>query len=158
MKWLVAGVFLLSPMAGLASPTPLAKGQAPSGGGDAGPQPIATMKQLMVDVIHPASNALLLIVSRGGPADDREWADARRSAMTLAESGNLLLMRNRAAAWAADVKLLTDAGTSAYKAAEAKDVKALAATSDRLDASCTASHKHTRPNVFPTSSPGSPSR
>src|SRR5689334_15617633 len=115
MKWLLLGAFL-------------AGAQADS------PQPVATMKQLMVDVIHPASNALLLLMNRGGPASDREWAEARRNALTLAEAGNLLAMRNRASAWTADAKLLTDAGAAAYKAAEAKDVKALAATSDRIDA------------------------
>ena len=70
-----------------------------------------------MDVIHPASNSLLLAVNRGGPGDDKAWAEARRSAMTLAESGNLLIMRNRAAAWVADARLLTDAGTAAYRAA-----------------------------------------
>jgi hypothetical protein len=113
------------------------------------PQPVATMKQLMVDVIHPASNALLLLSSRGGPSDDKEWREARRSAMTLAESGNLLILRNRAATWVADARLLTEAGAAAYKAAEARDAKALAALSPRIDASCTACHKHSRPTVFP---------
>src|SRR5262245_16325011 len=73
-------------------------------------QPVATMKQLMVEIIHPASNEIVLIVNRGGPNDDRECAAVRRSAMTLAESGNLLIMRNRAAAWVADAKTLTGVG------------------------------------------------
>jgi hypothetical protein len=138
MKWLLVGVFLVSPA--LAA-------QAPS---DA-PQPVASTKQLMLDIIHPASNSLLLLVNRGGPADDKEWAEARRSALILAESGNLLMMRNRAAGWTADAKLLTDAGAAAYKSVEAKDVKALAATSERIDAACTSCHKHSRPTVFPAS-------
>lgn len=112
-------------------------------------QPVATMKQLMLDVIHPASNSVLLSISRGGPSDDKEWADVRRGAMTLAESGNLLIMRNRAAAWVADAKLLTDAGTAAYKAADAKDGRALSALADRIDASCTTCHKRFRTGVFP---------
>ena len=62
MKWLLVGLFLA--------------GQAES------PQPVATMKQLMVDVIHPASNGLLLLINRGGPAGDREWAEARRTLRT----------------------------------------------------------------------------
>ena len=111
-------------------------------------QPVATMKQLMVDVIHPASNSIVLLVNRGGPGDEREWAEARRSAMTLAESGNLLIMRNRAPDWVADARMLTDVGSAAYKAAEAKDAKALAALADRLDASCTTCHKQFRPALF----------
>jgi hypothetical protein len=112
-------------------------------------QPVATMKQLMLDVIHPASNSVLLAINRGGPTDDKEWAEVRRGAMTLAESGNLLIMRNRAAAWVADAKLLMDAGTAAYKAADAKDARALSTLADRIDASCTTCHKQFRPNLFP---------
>ena len=102
----------------------------------------------MVDIIHPASNDFLVMVNRGGPGLDSEWAAMRRHAMTLAESGNLLIMRNRAATWA-DAKLLTEVGAAAYKAAEARDAVALAALTDRLDASCTTCHKHFRPAVFP---------
>ena len=112
----------------------------------------ATMKQLMVDLIHPASNDILLFVYRGGPKDEKEWAAVRRGAVTLAESGNLLMMRGRArdqGAWLKDAKMLVDAGTAAYKAAQAKDTKALAAVAVPLDASCTACHKQYRPDVFP---------
>ena len=138
---------MLRPFVGVLMVAGALAAQAPS---DA-PQPVATMKQLMVDVIHPSSNALLLLLNRGGPADDKDWAEARRSALTLAESGNLLIIRNRAAAWIADARLLTDAGAAAYKAAEAKDVKALAALGDRIDASCTTCHKQFRPTIFPPS-------
>ena len=86
---------MLRPFVGVLMVAGALAAQAPS---DA-PQPVATMKQLMVDVIHPASNALLLLINRGGPSDDKEWAEARRSALILAESGNLLMMRNHAAGW-----------------------------------------------------------
>ena len=138
MKWLLAGIFLLAPVLHAQAPTD-------------GPQPVASMKQLMLDIIHPASNSLILLVNRGGPANDKEWTEARRSTLVLAESGNLLMIRNRAAGWSADAKLLTEAGAAAYKAVEAKDAKALVAVLDRIDASCTTCHKHSRPNVFPAS-------
>jgi len=117
-----------------------------------GLQPLATMKQLMVEIIHPASNEILLFVSRGSSQDEKEWDRVRRSAITLAEAANLLTMRGRArdqGEWVKDAKLLADAGTAAYKAAEAKDAKALAALTESLDASCTTCHKQYRPNVFP---------
>ncbi len=136
MDGLLLGIFLLLPV--LAAQVPADS-----------PQPVATMKQLMLDIVHPASNSLVLLVNRGGPADDKEWAEARRSALLLAESGNLLMLRNRAAAWTADAKLLTEAGAAAYKAVDAKDVKALPAAIERIDASCTTCHKHARPNLFP---------
>ena len=115
-------------------------------------QPVASMKQLMLDIIYPASNEILLFVSRGAPQEEKEWDRVRRSAITLAESGNLLMMRGRArdqGDWMKDVKLLVDAGVAAYKAAQDKDAEALAALTASLDASCTTCHKQYRPNVFP---------
>jgi len=111
----------------------------------------STTKQLMVDLIHPASNDILLLIFRGGPKDEKDWAVVRRSALTLAESGNVLAGRGpaRDAVWLKDSKLLADMGAAAYKAAQAKDASALAALADPLDASCTACHKQYRPNIFP---------
>jgi len=114
--------------------------------------PSATMKQLMLDMIYPASNDILLLIYRGGPKDENEWAAARRDAMNLAESGNLLLMPGRAREqgdWTMHVKMLADVGASAYKAAEEKNVQALTAVAAPLDASCTSCHKQYRPNVYP---------
>ena len=113
---------------------------------------VATVRQLMLDLIHPSSNEILLAIFRGGPKDEKEWAAVRRSAVTLAESGNLLMMQGRArdqGDWVKDAKLLVDVGNSAYKAAQAKDSDALAALAGAVDASCTTCHKQYRPNVFP---------
>src|ERR1700733_10273829 len=95
--------------------------------------PAPTMKQLMLDLIHPASNDILLTVNRGGPSDDKEWATMRRSALALAESGNALMPRVDSNAWRTAAKLLADAGSDAYKAAQAKDARALAAVTARID-------------------------
>ena len=118
--------------------------------------PVVSVKQLMLDLIHPSSNDILLAIYRGGTAngkkDEVEWAGVRRAAVTLAESGNMLMAPGRArdqAEWMKDAKLLVDAGNAAYKAAQAKDSKALAALAAALDASCTTCHKQYRPNVFP---------
>src|SRR5580693_6701667 len=108
-----------------------------------------TTKQLMLDLIHPSSNDILLAVNRGGPSDDKEWAAIRRSALALLESGNALTTRVDSDAWVKAAKLLTDAGSDAYKAAQSKDAKTLAAVTARIDASCTNCHKQFRPNVFP---------
>lgn len=114
--------------------------------------PTASVKQLMLDLIHPSSNDILLAIYRGGPKDDKEWAAVRRGALALAESGNLLMIRGRTrdqADWMKDARMLVDAGNAAYKAAQAKDAKALAALAGSIDASCTTCHKQYRPNVFP---------
>jgi hypothetical protein len=112
-------------------------------------QPVATMKQLMVEIIHPASNEILFLINRGGPKNEAEWASLRRSSMTLAESGNLLMLRNPATDWARHSRSLVDAGAAAYKAAQDNDATALAALSGAIDASCTNCHKQYRPAVFP---------
>lgn len=111
----------------------------------------ATMKQLMLDLIHPASNEILLFVNRGAPKTEQDWAAVRRSALTLAESGDLLISRGRSgdSDWIKDSQALADVGTAAYHAAQAKDLSALAALTHSLDASCTTCHKQYRPNVFP---------
>lgn len=112
--------------------------------------PTATVKQLMLDLIHPSSNEILLAIYRGGPKDEKEWAAVRRSGITLAESGSLLMLRARDQGdWPKDAKLLVEAGNAAYKAAQAKDATALAALAAAIDASCTTCHRHYRPNVFP---------
>jgi len=114
--------------------------------------PVASVKQLMLDLIHPSSNDILLAIYRDGPQNESEWAVVRRAAVTLAESGNLLMMPGRARdqmEWMKDAKLLVDAGNAAYSAAQDKDGKALAAVAGALDASCTTCHKRYRPNVFP---------
>lgn len=110
-----------------------------------------TMRQLMLDLIHPASNDILLTVSRGGPSDEKEWAALRHSALTLSESGTVLIAQQQSTsdAWTKAAKMLADAAADAYKAAQAKDAKALPAITARIDASCTNCHKQYRPNVFP---------
>jgi cytochrome c556 len=123
--------------------------QAPSASSTS--QPVATMKQIMLDLVHPASNEILLVIYRGGPKDDTEWAAVRHNALTLAESSGVLNTPARASdsEWATKVKMLTDAGTAAYKASQARDSQALAATAASIDAACTSCHKQYRPNVFP---------
>jgi hypothetical protein len=115
------------------------------------PAPPPTMRQLMLDLIHPASNDILLTVSRGGPSDEKEWASLRHNALTLSESGAVLTAQQQSTsdAWAKAAKMLADAGADADKAAQAKDAKALPAITARIDASCTNCHKQYRPNVFP---------
>jgi hypothetical protein len=41
------------------------------------------MKQLMLDLVHPAPNDILLVLYRGGPKDENEWAAVRRGALSV---------------------------------------------------------------------------
>jgi hypothetical protein len=109
-------------------------------------QPVGTMSQLMVNIIYPTSDDLFYI-GRTPPSNEREWAAIERSALTLAESGNLLMMPGRArdqGDWIKDAKMLVDAGTAAFKAARAKDMDAILALNEQLVASCTTCHRQYR--------------
>jgi len=77
---------------------------------------------------------------------------AQRSAVLLAESGNVLMMPGRSrdqGEWARGARLLVDAGAAAYRAARAKDAVALSALDASINASCLGCHKQYRPNVHP---------
>ena len=127
----------------LAAAVPLAQGPDP--------QPVGTMSQLMVSMVYPAANNILLSIHRE-PRDDQEWAALERSAVLLGESGNVLMMPGHAMGqgeWMTQARVLVDMGAAASKAARAKDVEALAAVSEPLNASCTTCHKRYRPNVHP---------
>ena len=111
-------------------------------------QPVGSVSQLMVDIIYPASDALFYI-EREPPKNDHDWNVIRGTALTLAESGNLLLMGNRARdqdRWVKDTRLMIDAGTAAFKAAQKKDMQAILVLNEQLNTSCITCHKHYRPN------------
>jgi mono/diheme cytochrome c family protein len=110
------------------------------------PKPVSTMSQLMVDLIYPTSNDLFYIY-REPPKTEIEWNKIKLSALTLAESANLL-MDKRAwdkDKWMVDAQLLLDVGNKAYKAAVAKDWEAIYALNEELNTSCVTCHTDYRP-------------
>ncbi len=112
------------------------------------PIPIASMSQLMVDLIYPTSNDMFYLF-REPPKNDVEWNKAKLSALTMAESANLLLAPERAyddERWMDDAKLLLDVGRKAYKAAQAKDDKAIEDLNQELNDACVTCHMHYRAN------------
>jgi hypothetical protein len=120
----------------------LAVAQAPSSF-----KPIGNVSQLMIDIIYPTSDAIFY-VERTPPSNDREWNTLRGTALTLAESGNLLMMDWRArdqGDWIKDSQLMVDAGAAAYKAAKAKDLNAIVALNEQLMNSCIKCHAQYRP-------------
>ena len=122
------------------------------------PQAVGTMSELMVNIIYPTSDAIFYIASRT-PTDDRSWTALQTSALTLAESANLLMMPGRArdgARWMADARLLLDAGTAAFGAAKRRDVAALEALNEPLLNACVTCHRDYRPNYGRGRGRGSP--
>jgi hypothetical protein len=109
-------------------------------------QPVGSISQLMIYVLYPASDALFYI-ERNPPKTDVEWNAVRNQALTLAESGNLLMMpsRVRDGEWNKDAKMLVDVGTTAFKAAIAKDIAGIVALNDQLNDACVVCHVQYRP-------------
>jgi len=109
---------------------------------------VGTMSELMIRIIYPSSDAVFYITTRT-PETDAQWGELQGQTLMLAEAANLLMMPGHARdqdRWMTDAKLMRDAGAAAFKAAKAKDVKALEALNDSLYQSCTTCHMHYRPN------------
>jgi hypothetical protein len=111
-------------------------------------QPVGSMSQLMVDIIYPASDAIFYAF-REPPKNEHEWNILQGNALTLAESGNLLMMPSRARdqeGWIKDSKLLVEVGAAAYKAAKAHNMDGVLAVNDQLNTACITCHQEYRSN------------
>jgi hypothetical protein len=140
----ILGVWLL---AGTAFLTVAARAQEPAAQPPTTFQAVGTMRQLMIDIIYPVSDAIFY-VDREPPKTPQDWSTLRTNALTLAESGNLLMMDGRARDqknWILESKMLIDIGGKAYKAAQAKDLDAIRALNDSLNAACVVCHYQYRP-------------
>ena len=90
-------------------------------------QPVGTLHELMLGIVKPTSDVIFKF-QYDPPKTDAEWALVQNAALMLGETGNLLLMPGRAkdtGDWTKYSKALVDAGSAAFKAAIAKDGKAL---------------------------------
>jgi len=117
-------------------------------------QPVGSMGELMIYIIYPASDALFYI-EREPPKTDVQWNVIRTKALMLAESGNLLMMPNRArdqGDWIKESKVMVDLAATAYRAALAKDMDGILAVNDKLADSCIACHQQYRAN-YPRRAP-----
>src|SRR5437762_10813412 len=111
-------------------------------------QPVATISEIMVAITLPYSDALLYI-ERNPPKEDSDWETLQMQALMLAESGNLLMVKERAknqGQWMKDARMLVDAGAAAVKATRAKDMQAVLALNDQIVNSCITCHRQFRSN------------
>jgi hypothetical protein len=105
--------------------------------------PVATAKQLMEAIIIPASDTIFGAAGEP-PKSDEEWTAVKNSAITVAESGNLLMIGSRAPdnkAWMKESKALTAAAVATIKAVDAKDFDKLMDASNQLYEVCASCHK-----------------
>ncbi len=125
---------------------------------NSGPQappfkPVVDTKLLMQSVIDPNADlvwdAVKTIDTAKGteeirPRTDEQWAAVRNAAVTVAESGNLLMMVPRAkdgGEWMTLAQRMIDTGQEAIKAAEAKNAERLFTVGGDIYDSCSACHQ-----------------
>ena len=104
--------------------------------------PIATVKQLCEGMITSSSDALFN-VGREAPDDEDDWRAVLHNALMLAEAGNLLMLEGRArddGEWMTMSRALVDAGISAVRAVEVRDVDALLGAGDEIVVACETCH------------------
>lgn len=124
-------------------------------GGPAPPpfKPIADTKLLMQSVVDPNADAIWdavkTIDTKDGtqeirPKTDAEWTAVRNAAVTVTESGNLLMMVPRAkdgGEWMQRAQEMIGAGEAAIRAAEAKNAERLFTVGGDIYDSCSNCHR-----------------
>jgi hypothetical protein len=115
-------------------------------------RPVADLKQLMQSVVEPPADeywdAVGWIEDAGvtheiAPATAEEWEAVRNHAYAIAESGNLMMIGNRAkdgGEWMQLAVGLVEAGQKAIRAAEARDKDAVFDAGAEVYDACTACH------------------
>ena len=116
------------------------------------PSPFADSRQLMLSVIEPAAeeywDAVGVIMDEEGtrhiePRTDEEWEAVENAAFVLAESGNLLLLEDRAQGrdhWTAMSRSMIEIGRRAVEAARARDPDAVFEAGGDVYLVCTGCH------------------
>jgi hypothetical protein len=97
-------------------------------------QPVGTVRQIMLGIVAPTEDVIFKVPNKA-PKDDKEWATVQNSALTLAETGNLLMLAGRATdkgEWMKQAEALVVTGAAAFKAANYKDVKTLTDIGDKI--------------------------
>ncbi len=113
---------------------------------------VADSRQLMLSVIEPAAevywDAVGVIMDEGGthhiePLTAGEWEAVENAAFVLAESGNLLLLEDRARGrdhWRAMSRAMIEIGRRAVEAARARDSDAVFEVGGEVYLVCTGCH------------------
>ena len=116
-------------------------------------RPIADTKLLMQSVVDPNADvvwdAVKIIDTPGAsqdvrPKTDAEWTAVRNAAVTVAESGNLLMLPPRAkdgGEWMQRAQEMIDAGEAAVRAAEARNAEKLFIVGGDIYDSCSNCHR-----------------
>ena len=129
---------------------------SPAGDSEAPPSPfkaVASVEVLMHEIVYPNAevvwDAVGTIITAEGtneirPGSQEEWDAVARSALTVAEAGNLLMLEGRAqdsGEWMERAAALIDAATLAIDAAHEHDPEALFDVGGQIYEACNACHE-----------------
>jgi len=114
-------------------------------------KPVATVTELMEGTIQPAAEvyweSVSTTISAAGidekyPRTDEEWEHVWGGAMTIAESGNLLMMPSRAKddEWMRLSAALVDVGVEGAKAARTRNPEKVLEVGEKIYNVCTECH------------------
>jgi hypothetical protein len=115
-------------------------------------KPVTTVLELMESVVAHAAEiywgSVQVTVDETGeherfPQTDEEWEAVWSAGLSIAESGNLLMMAPRAVdegAWMQFARSLVEAGAEAAASAQARDVERVFAAGEQVYNVCTACH------------------
>lgn len=141
-----------TPAAGSRAAKPTTRTRAFTASGRLPLKAVGSVQQIMATLIDPNADAVwesvgTIIDERGTeerrPRTGAEWNAVAASALALAESGNLLMLEGRAKdrdAWLRMSRALVDAGETAWKAAQARDVQALMDAGEGVTIACDTCH------------------
>jgi hypothetical protein len=115
-------------------------------------KPVATVQELMEGTVQPAAEIFWMSVSttisaagieEKFPKTDEEWEHVWGGALTIAESGNLLMMPPRVredAEWTRLALALVDVGNEAAKAARSRNPETVLEVGEKVYNVCTECH------------------
>jgi hypothetical protein len=116
-------------------------------------KPVATLAELMHGVVDPAADVLWAsvgsVVSKDGvedffPRTEEEWIPIENAAVVLMESGNLLMIGDRAkdqGEWMTMSRGLVDAGKAALTAAQSRNPDEIFRVGGDVYAACEGCHQ-----------------
>jgi hypothetical protein len=127
---------------------------APAASANAAPSlvPVASIKQIMNGIVDPAAQRIYMSVGTNstkdgvqtyGPKNDDDWTKLGNDALAIVESGNLLLIGNRAldeGDWVKMTQAMVAAAKGVLKATQDKNMDAVLSTGGDLNTSCDNCH------------------
>ena len=116
-----------------------------------------SLNAVMVSVVDHAGHGLWDVENEGrAPKTEQDWEMVAEHAIQMAAAGTLITIPGTGpndvrltgeADWRKWAGAMSDAGMAAFKATEAKDMKALVAANSQLVDACEGCHKAYKPNI-----------